>query len=176
MPHLRIMRSCWKFMLIWLPLILAALALSVFAAGRIGLFKGSVPDDLGVREGRLKPPSATENSVSSQAGLYPDHPQLDYASIEPIALQDGDSDGSQTLAAIEEVISTIEGAEVVIHDDGYLQAQFMSKALKFIDDAEFWFDAEQQVIQVRSAARLGRKDFGMNRKHIEAVRTALGQR
>ena len=160
-------------MLIWLPLILAALVLLVFVAGQIGLLKGHAGDDLGTRDGKLKPPSTTDNSVTSQAALYPEHPQLEYASIEPIALQDGDTDGTLTLAAIHEVITAIEGAEVVKSKNDYLQAQFMSKWLKFIDDAEFWFDPEQKVIQVRSAARLGRKDFGMNRRHIEEVRTGL---
>ena len=163
-------------MLIWLPLILAALVLLVFVAGQIGLLKSHVADDLGARDGKLKPPSTTDNSVTSQAALYPEHPQLERASIEPIALQEGDTDGTLTLAAIQDVITTIEAAEVVKSESDYLQVQFMSKWLKFIDDAEFWFDPEQKVIQVRSAARLGRKDFGMNRQHIETVRTALGKR
>ena len=161
-------------MLIWLPLILVALVLLVFVAGQIGLLKSHAPDDLGVRDGKLKPPSSTENCVTSQAGLHPEHPQQEYATIDPIALLDGDQDGTATLARIEEVITAIDGAEVVKSDGDYLHAEFTSKGLKFVDDAEFWFDPEQKVIQVRSAARLGRKDFGMNRKHIETVRSALG--
>ena len=169
------MRICRHIMLIWLPLILAALVLLVFVAGQIGLLKGQAPDDLGVRDGRLKMPSSTDNSVTSQAALYADHPQKDYAAIEPIALESGDTDGTATLAGIEEVIAAIEGAKVVKSEGNYLHAQFTSKWLKFIDDAEFWFDPEQEVIQVRSAARLGRKDFGMNRQHVETVRVALSK-
>jgi uncharacterized protein (DUF1499 family) len=40
-----------------------------------------------------------------------------------------------------------------------------------VDDAEFWLDPAAGVIQVRSASRLGSKDFGVNRKRIEAIRS-----
>jgi uncharacterized protein (DUF1499 family) len=45
--------------------------------------------------------------------------------------------------------------------------------MKFVDDVEFWFDPAANVIQVRSASRVGRGDMGVNRKRIEAVRAAL---
>ena len=45
--------------------------------------------------------------------------------------------------------------------------------MKFVDDVEFWFDPKAQVIQVRSASRVGEGDMGVNRKRIEAVRAAL---
>ena len=160
-------------MLIWLPLILATLILLVFVAGQIGLLKSHAPDDLGVRGGKLKPPSSTENCVTSQTSLHPEHPQRDYATIDPITRLDGDKNGNATLARIEEVLADMENARLTKREGGYLHVEFTSKGLKFIDDAEFWFDPEQRVIQVRSAARIGRKDFGMNRKHIETVRSAL---
>jgi len=31
------------------------------------------------------------------------------------------------------------------------------------------------VIHVRSASRVGRKDFGVNRKRVEAIRAAYGR-
>ncbi len=158
-------------MLIWLPVILIVLLLAIFVAGQIGLLKGTAPDDLGIRDGKLKPPSNTENSVTSQAALYPDNPQRTYADIEPIALINGD--GAATMAKIIDVIEGLERTEVVKKEPNYIHAQFTSRGLQFVDDAEFWFDTEQNVVQVRSAARLGRKDFGMNRQHIEAVRSAL---
>jgi len=45
--------------------------------------------------------------------------------------------------------------------------------MKFVDDAEFWYDPNAQVIQVRSASRVGQSDMGANRMRIEAVRAAL---
>lgn len=53
-------------------------------------------------------------------------------------------------------------------------AAFTTPLMKFVDDAEFWFDPAAQVIQVRSASRVGECDMGVNRKRIEGLRTALG--
>ena len=65
---------------------------------RLGLFNGPAPRSLGVRDGRLKPPSKTPNSVSSQAALHPDHPQARYAAIEPLPLH---GDASASMAALD---------------------------------------------------------------------------
>ena len=65
---------------------LLGLAALILIGARFGLFAGQPPGDLGVTDGRLKPPSPTRNSVSSQAALYPEHPQRDYAQIAPLEL------------------------------------------------------------------------------------------
>ncbi|MBI2317301.1 MAG: DUF1499 domain-containing protein [Betaproteobacteria bacterium] len=154
----------------WLAIALALLALAAVLAGQIGLLQGTPPADLGVREGKLKPPSVTENSVSSQAALYPDHPQRRYADIAPLALQ---GDDAATLAKIKAILGTMEGAKVVKSEPDYLYAQFTTRWMKFVDDVECWFDPAHGVIQVRSASRVGRRDFGVNRERIEAIRAAL---
>ena len=56
--------------------ILAGILVLALVLVQLGVLGGSRPADLGVSKGRLKPPSPTPNSVSSQAGLYPDHPLL----------------------------------------------------------------------------------------------------
>jgi uncharacterized protein (DUF1499 family) len=45
--------------------------------------------------------------------------------------------------------------------------------MKFVDDLELWFDPVNQTVQVRSASRVGRKDFGVNRQRVEALRSGL---
>jgi uncharacterized protein (DUF1499 family) len=157
----------------WLAVLLIALlaiALAAIGAGQVGLLQGSAPTDLGVHNGRLKPPSTTENSVTSQAALYPDHPQRAHADIAPLALR---GDGPATIAKIRAVVEQMQGAKVIKSDADYLYAQFTTPLMKFVDDVEFWFDPEAQVVQVRSASRLGKGDLGANRKRIEAVRSAL---
>ena len=59
---------------------------------------------------------------------------------------------------------------------GYLHVEFASKGLGFVDDAEFALDAAARVIHVKSAARLGIRDFSVNRDRVEAIRAALGAR
>jgi uncharacterized protein (DUF1499 family) len=63
------------------------------------------------------------------------------------------------------------GARVVEERDDYLRAEFATRWLGFVDDVEFWADPAAGVIQVRSASRLGRKDFGVNRERIEKIRS-----
>jgi uncharacterized protein (DUF1499 family) len=154
----------------WLLISVVLLAVVVTLAGQLGLLRGRAPADLGPRDGRLKPPSMTPNSVSSQAGLYPDHPMRDYARIDPFPVQ---GSGPQTIERIRRVVEPMEGAKIVQATSAYLHVEFTTRQMKFVDDAEFWFDPQAGVVQVRSASRMGRKDFGVNRARIEAIRSRL---
>ena len=154
----------------WLVIVVVLLVVVAIAAGQLGFLQGTAPTDLGVRDGRLKPPSMTENSVTSQAALYPDHPQRKYADIAPLALK---GDGPATIAKIKAIVEGMDGAKVIKSEPNYLYAQFTTKLMKYVDDVEFWFDPAAKLIQVRSASRVGRGDLGVNRKRIEAVRAAL---
>jgi uncharacterized protein (DUF1499 family) len=149
-------------------LLLAALLL---IAGQAGWLSGRAPADLGVREGRLKPPSRTPNSVSSQADLHAGSGALvDYARIAPLA---AGPDPAATMARLRALIEATPGARIVESRPDYLYVQFTTPWLKFVDDAEFWAAEREGVIHVRSASRLGRKDFGVNRARIEGIRRAL---
>lgn len=154
----------------WLLIVLVAVALAAIGAGQAGLLNGSAPTDLGVKAGKLKPPSTTDNSVSSQAGLYPDHPRHQTAQIAPLAMR---NDGPATIARISAIVQAMAGAKIVKSDADYLYAQFTTPLMKYVDDVEFWADPAAQVVQVRSASRLGKSDLGLNRKRIEALRAAL---
>jgi uncharacterized protein (DUF1499 family) len=154
----------------WLVIAVMLVIVLAVAAGQLGFLQGTAPNDLGVHDGKLKPPSMTENSVTSQVALYPDHPQRKYADIAPLRVK---GEGPATIAQIKALVEGMDGAKVVKSEPGYLYAQFTSKLMKYVDDVEFWFDPAANVIQVRSASRVGRGDLGVNRKRIEAVRAAL---
>ncbi|HEX5632019.1 MAG TPA: DUF1499 domain-containing protein [Gemmatimonadales bacterium] len=154
----------------WVVIVVVAAAVLVVVAGQLGLLAGKAPQTLGVRDGRLARPSKTPNSVSSQADLWADHPQRDYARIAPLALR---GDGPSTIARLKAIVEALPRAKVVDSRADYLYAQFTTRVLKFTDDVEFWFDPAGGVVQVRSASRLGRKDFGVNRERIEALRARL---
>lgn len=143
------------------------------AAGQIGLLKGSTPDDLGVRDGRLKAPANVPNSVSSQARLHPGHRMSESAAIAPLEFLPSDRDGRDTLAELKALAEAMPGATVVTSDPSYLYVQFSRTWFRLVDDAEFWVDPQAGVIQVRSAARLGETDLGANRDRIEAIRQQL---
>lgn len=156
----------------WLVAGIVALVLLAVLAGRLGLLQGKAPANLGVRDGRLKPPAKTPNSVSSQALLYPEHPRRDFAQIDPLPLG---GDGPATLARLRRIVESMPDAQVIKSDPDYLYAQFTTPLMKFVDDVEFWFDPAAGVVQVRSASRIGHGDRGLNRARIEAIRARLAQ-
>lgn len=155
-----------------LAIALLSLALLLLASGQLGLLAGTAPGDLGVKDGRLKPPALTPNSVSSQANLYPAHPQLAYASIAPLAYQ---GDGTVAMAKLANILKNSNGTVLVDVSDHYLYAQSSTRWLRFTDDLEFWLDDTAKVIHVRSASRIGRGDMGVNRKRVEAIRSQFQQ-
>ena len=150
--------------------ILAAVIVLALIAVQFGLLAGKQPADIGVTEGRLKPPSTTRNSVSSQAALHSGHPQIEYANIAPLPLKGNDAIAS--MQALITVLHTMPGVTVTEERQDYVYAQAQTRWLKFVDDIEFWSNPEAGVIEVRSASRLGREDFGVNRERVEAIRKA----
>lgn len=152
--------------------ILAAGAAALLVAGRLGWLTGTPPGDLGVRDGRLKPPSATRNSVSSQAALYPAAPQRRYADIAPLRCA---GDPATAMSRLVQVLAAMPGASIVEARPDYVYAQFTTRWLRFVDDVEFMAAPAEGVIHLRSASRLGREDLGTNRRRIEAIRAACGE-
>lgn len=152
---------------------LAAGGAALLVAGRLGCLAGTPPADLGVRDGRLKPPSATRNSVSSQAALHPAAPQRRYAEIAPLRCA---GDPATAMSRLVQVLEAMPGARIVEARPDYVYAQFTTRWLRFVDDAEFMAAPAEGVIHLRSASRLGREDLGTNRRRIEAIRAACGER
>ena len=129
----------------------------------MGLFSGKRPDGLGFSADRLAPCSWKPNCVNSTTD-----PKADAAHfIEPIAFK-GDA-----AAAWKRLTGVVKGAprvKVVREDAQYLYAEFSSKLMGYTDDVEFALDAAGSRIHVRSASRLGVRDFGVNRARVENIR------
>lgn len=153
-------------------LFFAAVGATLVLAGQLGLLRGRAPNDLGVRNNRLKPPSRSPNSVSSQADLYADHPQKGYASIAPLQFT-GDAD--LAMARLAGILKDSAHTVVVSQAPDYIYAQSTTQVFKFTDDIEFWLDRPANVIHVRSASRLGRKDFNVNRQRVETIRAQFAK-
>ncbi len=152
-----------------LALVILLPLLTVLAA-QFGAFKGTPPADLGVRAGKLKPPAKTPNSVTSQAGMYPDHPQAQRAAIAPLKYT---GDGKAAMQKIVRILRGMERTEVITEQPGYVYAQCTTRLMRFTDDVEFMLDESAGVIHVRSASRIGHGDRGVNRARVEAVRHQL---
>ena len=121
------------------------------------MFSWKRPDNLGVRDGRLAPCKRSPNCVSSQAA-----PSDEEHYIAPI---------HGSIAAARRAVASFPRTTIIREEKDYLYAEFRSRLLRYVDDVEFFFDG--QVIHVRSCSRLGRRDFGVNRKRVEALRALI---
>jgi uncharacterized protein (DUF1499 family) len=65
---------------------------------------------------------------------------------------------------------------IVTATDHYLHAECSSALFGFVDDLECLLDAEAGVIHLRSAARMGYSDLGVNRRRIETLRERVNRR
>ena len=145
--------------------VVVGLPAAALVAGQMNMLSGRRPHDLGAHDGLLKPPvAASWNSVSSQAAR---HPHTEYHEIAPLHYQ---GDGNAAFSRLATIVAALPGAEIIRSQSGYLYAEFQTPVLKFVDDVEFLLDPAAGVIQMRSASRLGSKDFGANRKRLEAIR------
>ena len=156
----------------WGAAVVAALALlaaaGVYFGATMGLFAGKRPTDLGFgADGRFRAAQPWKpNWVSSTVAGDDKH---------FVAPYDIRGDRARAWAALHAAIEAAPGATIVRRDPGYLQVEFKSRTLGFVDDAEFQMDPGGRKIHVRSAARLGIRDFDVNRKRVESLRATVGQ-
>ena len=121
------------------------------------MFSWKRPDNLGVRNGRLAPCKRSPNCVSSQANPS----DLEHY-IAPI---------HGSMAAAREAVRSMPRATIIEESENYLYAEFRTRLMRYVDDVELFFDG--QVLHVRSCSRLGRRDFGVNRRRVEELRRLI---
>ncbi|MEA2602382.1 MAG: hypothetical protein QOF89_3374 [Acidobacteriota bacterium] len=114
--------------------------------------------------GRLAPCPRTPNCVSTQA------PERSSKRMDPLPYS-GSQD--QARAKLVEVLRKYPRTRLVREEPGYLKAECRSAFFRFVDDVEFVFDDTAKRIHFRSASRLGRKDFGVNRQRMEEISAAF---
>jgi uncharacterized protein (DUF1499 family) len=141
----------------------AAIALHLVIVDGDTMFAGKRPGNLGVKDGRLASCGRRLNCVSSQAD--PADPQR---YVAPLPFK---GDAAEAIAAARRAVESMARSRVVRAEGNYLHAEFRSKLMGYVDDVEFTFDAGAGVLHVRSASRLGRRDFDVNRERVEALRT-----
>ena len=80
---------------------------------------------------------------------------------------------AENRAKLIEVLRNYPRTRIVREEPDYLKAECRSEFFHFVDDVEFVFDDDAKRIHFRSASRLGRKDFGVNRKRMEEISAAF---
>ena len=109
---------------------------------------------------RLAPCGWKPNCVSTLAPAGP-------KSMDPIPY-----DGPLTEARrrMLKVLRDYPRTRILQEEPDYLKAECRSRVFRFVDDVEIAFDDAAKLIHFRSAARLGVRDFGVNRKRMEEIR------
>jgi len=141
-----------KVLVVLLIVLLAGLVATVVSCT-------TVPSDLGLADGRLRPCPSSPNCVNSEESGSAAIPPLEYT-----------GDGRQAFQALLEVVRTQPRARVVTSTGDYAHVVFTTRILRFRDDLELRLDEEAEVVHVRSASRVGHSDLGANRRRVERLR------
>lgn len=134
-------------------IVLVLLGLGGFAFLGMQSRGGEAP---GLADGRLTACPASPNCVSSEADTPEDK------KVSPLPL-----------TAWERLPGLVAemGGEVTAQDGAYLSSEFKSSLFGFVDDVEFRLT--ETDVQVRSGARVGHSDAGVNSARIAALRDKL---
>jgi uncharacterized protein (DUF1499 family) len=125
------------------------------------MFDWRRPTNLGVKDGRLAPCRRTPNCVSSQA----DPADREHYTA-PIAFRG-------RMENLRRAVESMARATVIRAERDYLYAEYRTPLMRYVDDVELYYDERAGLVHVRSASRLGRRDFGVNRKRVEELRALI---
>ncbi len=121
------------------------------------LLRGTPRDDLGLRDGRLRPPPSTPNCAHSQVE------PANQAHVDPLP---GDWDTVVAAVAAHPEVT------IVTRTDDWVHAEAQTPTMGFVDDIELQ-RTDDGVVHVRSASRMGSGDLDKNRKRLDAIRATL---
>jgi uncharacterized protein (DUF1499 family) len=123
-------------------------------------FSGTRPTNIGVTDGKLLACPDSPNCVSSQE-TDAEH------KIAPLTYT---GDPVKAMTDLKAVIASMPRTKIVTAEGNYLYAEFTSALMGYVDDVEFYLNADKGTIEVRSASRLGQSDLGANRDRVESIR------
>ncbi len=118
---------------------------------------------LGVTNSKLVTCPTSPNCVSSDAADADHH-------IEPFRLVGSPAEAWRITQAF---VSALPRIKIITAESNYLHAECSSALFGFVDDFELHLRPEERMMAVRSAARVGYADFGVNRKRVEQLRSEL---
>jgi uncharacterized protein (DUF1499 family) len=152
---------------------LPSLKLSLYLTGAMAFTlllsacSGTRPITMGDARTSIDSCPETPNCVSSLSD-----PTDDEHFINALASPDGITTNA-LLARIAKQIDKDPDAELIVNTPTYLYAEYTSDLMQFIDDVEFLSDTDLGIVEVRSASRIGRSDFGVNRSRIDMIRQSV---
>ncbi|WP_293266570.1 DUF1499 domain-containing protein [Neptunomonas sp.] len=135
-------------------------------------------DPVGIVDDRLAACSQKPNCVCSE------HPEDAAHFILPLRLKEesvrsGLSSNSILLVIKESITESggkLLGREAQPKGALYLAANYQSSLFGFIDDLEIRLDPHSNLVHFRSSSRVGHSDFGVNKKRVELLKSAIIRR
>ena len=127
---------------------------------------GSRPDNLGVVNARLSECPKTPNCVSSDS-LEQSHYVPAFKLEKSPALVWG---------SIKTYLQAQNNMDIIIETKDYLYIESTSILMRFVDDFELHLREKDGIIAVRSASRLGKSDFGVNKQRVDDLYKALNDK
>ena len=118
---------------------------------------------LGINNSKLTNCPTSPNCVSSDAADADHH-------IEPFHLVESPV---EVWRMTQTFVAALPRTKIITAESNYLHAECRSALFGFVDDLELHLRSEERMMAVRSAARLGYADFGVNRKRVEQLRSEL---
>lgn len=116
----------------------------------------------GIQNGKLTGCPASPNCICTE---YPNDPEH---FSEPVSTP---INASTADLVIETALAM--GGKMQARQGDYLAFTFTSKFFRFVDDFEVRLDAQENLLHIRSASRVGYSDLGVNRRRIERFKAAL---
>lgn len=139
--------------------------------GILSFLTAKRPKTVGALNGQLQPCDPDKsNCVCSQhkaegRSLGPHY-------VQPFAFE---GDPGDAMTRVIAVLMQQKNCQIVSNRPDYVHAEFTTEGLGFIDDVEFLLAAQEQLIHVRSASRLGLTDLGLNRARVKELREAFDE-
>ncbi len=124
---------------------------------------GERPKDIGVYDSTFSPCPKTPNCISSDA--------ID--SKHKTNAFELNSAHAENWKAIYNAVDNLPNTKIITFNDRYLHAECSSAVFGFVDDLQLHLRNNTKHVAIKSAARLGYSDFGVNQKRIEQLRNQL---
>ena len=121
------------------------------------------PPGDGLVDGHLRPCPKRPNCATSDSGIS--------SSVAPISFHGSPEKAWQQMQILLQEL----GGEISKIGPMYLRATFTSRLFHFIDDVELRMEPQENLIHIRSGARAGYSDFGVNKKRIEKIRQLFSE-
>jgi uncharacterized protein (DUF1499 family) len=114
-----------------------------------------------LKDGHLRPCPNRPNCVTSDSG--------DGGVGNPLTPISFSGSSEKAWQRIQGILRGL-GGEIKEEQPLYLWATFTSAFFHFVDDVELRMAPEEKLIHIRSSARVGYWDFGVNKKRVRKIR------